>query len=151
MSIRDARQALAAAILAATPSALLPGRFRLNDRGAPLEKVAGADGALRLFSMRTSSPPTDSGLSASTIAQWRAGWEIWTAYPYPAAADRARIDDAIWEDLQVQANAVLPPTAWLPHLDLCAPGQPRLVEVAGAGGDTVALLGVLPLAVLYRS
>lgn len=151
MSVTAARDALAGAIVGATPSTLLQGRFvHHGGRGeAPLEKIAGAKG--RAFAFRTQSPPVDSGLAAATIAQWRAVWEVWTSYPCPPTADRERTEIAIHEDLHAVARAVLPPSVWLPHLDMCAPGQPRIVEVVGTQGEAVALLGVLPLSVLYRS
>lgn len=151
MSISLAREALAGAITSATPSAMLRGRFeRVGERGdAPFEKLAPAK--LRAFVFRTAGWPEDSGLAAARISQWQAVWEIWTAYPCHPTDDRERLHTAIAEDLQIQAQAVIPPTVWLPHLEVCAPGAPRVEEVIGAHGFAVALLGVLALNVLYRS
>lgn len=146
MSIDTARTALRAAVESCARSPLLPDRWVFF----PGDLTKAADKS-RLFQFRTGRWGSDSGLASATIVQREAVWDFRGLYSARQTGDFERLERVVEADLDLLANAFILPTAWLPHLDVCVPGTPRLEIVTGVGGETVGWIGVLPLTVMYRS
>lgn len=149
MSLATAREAVIAAVQSVTPYTDLMTRFHVVRSGPPLEKRCDD---LRAFELRNEVGGVDAGIAGAGITMRAATWSVCVLYPAPPTHDSERLRMVMQQDADLISDALILPSAWFPHLDVCEPQTPADPSVVtGTDGAVVAYVTRIPFIVHYRS